>query len=178
MSALDKAQAAEAKLGRWIDSWNPYNPAKLSDKGLKPVEVEESDIRRGAARWFMGFFAVFILWATLAPIDAGVTVQGTVSVLGNRKAIQHPSGGVVQEIMVKEGAQVEEGQVLLRINPQRLIRHRARCDFPVPAKASTTCNALVDSLILRSTKRCSSSKPCISAVGIAWKAESSSNNAA
>lgn len=117
MSALDKAQAAEAKLGRWIDSWNPYNPAKLSDKGLKPVEVEESDIRRGAARWFMGFFAVFMLWATLAPIDAGVTVQGTVSVLGNRKAIQHPSGGVVQEIMVKEGAQVEEGQVLLRINP-------------------------------------------------------------
>jgi protease secretion system membrane fusion protein len=117
MSALDKAQAAEAKLGRWIDSWNPYSPDKLSDKGLKPVEVEESDIRRGAAKWFLGFFAVFLMWALFAPIDAGVTVPGSVSVLGNRKAIQHPTGGVVQEIMVKEGAQVQQGEVLLRINP-------------------------------------------------------------
>lgn len=117
MKAFDKAQAAEAKLSSWIDSWNPYNPAKLSDKGLQPVEVEESDIRRGAAKWFLGFFAVFLIWALFAPIDAGVTVQGSVSVLGNRKAIQHPTGGVVQEIMVKEGAQVQQGEVLLRINP-------------------------------------------------------------
>ena len=117
--AIAKGKALDKRLSGWIDTWNPYTPEKLSNKGLKPVEVEESDIRRGAARWFLGFFAVFMLWATLAPIDAGVTVQGTVSVLGNRKAIQHPSGGVVQEIMVKEGAQVEEGQVLLRINPLR-----------------------------------------------------------
>ncbi len=117
MSAFDKAQAVDAKVSRWIDSWNPYSPDKLSDKGLKPVEVEESDIRRGAAKWFLGFFAVFLIWSLFAPIDAGVTVQGSVSVLGNRKAIQHPTGGVVQEIMVKEGAQVQQGEVLLRINP-------------------------------------------------------------
>jgi protease secretion system membrane fusion protein len=115
--AIAKAQEVDKRLGSWIDTWNPYTPEKLADKGLKPVEVEESDIRRGAARWFLGFFAVFLLWAFFAPIDAGVTAQGTVSVLGNRKAIQHPTGGVVQEIMVKDGAQVEEGQVLLRINP-------------------------------------------------------------
>lgn len=115
--AIQKAQEVDQKLSGWIDTWNPYTPEKLADKGLKPVEVEESDIRRGAAKWFMGFFAVFLIWAIFAPIDAGVTVQGTVSVLGNRKSIQHPTGGVVQEIMVKEGAQVEAGQVLLRINP-------------------------------------------------------------
>lgn len=115
--AFVKAQEVDAKLSRWIDSWNPYTPEKLSDKGLKPVEVEESDIRRGAAKWFLGFFTVFLIWAIFAPIDAGVTVPGNVSVLGNRKAIQHPTGGVVQEIMVKEGAQVQQGEVLLRINP-------------------------------------------------------------
>jgi membrane fusion protein, protease secretion system len=115
--AFQKAQEVDKKLSSWIDTWNPYTPEKLADKGLKPVEVEESDIRRGATKWFLGFFAVFLLWALFAPIDAGVTAQGTVSVLGNRKAIQHPTGGVVQEIMVKEGAQVEAGQVLLRINP-------------------------------------------------------------
>ncbi|BDU58217.1 metalloprotease secretion protein [Limnohabitans sp. MORI2] len=115
--AIEKAKEVDQKLSSWIDTWNPYTPEKLADKGLQPVQVEESDIRRGAAKWFMGFFAVFLAWALFAPIDAGVTVQGSVSVLGNRKAIQHPTGGVVQEIMVKEGAQVEAGEVLLRINP-------------------------------------------------------------
>lgn len=114
---LDRAQATDIKLSAWVDGWNPYRLDKLQDRGLKPVEVEESEIRSTAAKWFMGFFAVFMLWAIFAPIDAGVTVPGSVSVLGNRKAIQHPTGGVVQEVLVHEGDQVEQGQVLLRINP-------------------------------------------------------------
>ena len=114
---LDKAQATDAKLTAWVDSWNPYRLDKLQDRGLQPVQVEESEIRSTTAKWFMGFFAAFMCWAIFAPIDAGVTVPGSVSVLGNRKAIQHPTGGVVQEIMVHEGDQVQQGQILLRINP-------------------------------------------------------------
>jgi protease secretion system membrane fusion protein len=104
-------------LNNWIQGWNPYEPSKLVHKGLQPVQVEESAIRKNAAYWFLGFFAVFIAWALYAPIDAGVTVPGTVSVLGNRKTVQHPTGGVVEEIKVKEGAEVKQGDVLLRINP-------------------------------------------------------------
>ena len=115
--ALASIISTEAKLSSWIESWNPYNPEKLQGKGLKPVDIEESEIRRNASRWFLGFFALFLAWATLAPIDAGVTVPGTVSVLGNRKQVQHPTGGVVQEILVKEGAEVKAGDVLVRINP-------------------------------------------------------------
>jgi protease secretion system membrane fusion protein len=107
----------DARLGRWVQGWNPYDPGKLNRQGLQPVQVEESSIRKNAARWFLGFFAVFLAWAFLAPIDAGVTVQGSVSVLGNRKSVQHPTGGVVEEINVKEGAQVQQGDVLVRINP-------------------------------------------------------------
>ena len=68
--------------------------------------------------------------------------------------------------------------LLSRSNPPRMIRHRARCDFPVPAKASTTCAALVGALIPRNTERCSSSKRCVSAAGIASTAELSWNNPA
>ncbi len=117
ISWWSRVVSGEARLSGWIDSWNPYAPEKLQGKGLKPVEIEESDIRRNASRWFLGFFVVFLAWAFLAPIDEGVTVSAQVSVLGNRKQVQHPAGGVVQEIMVREGAEVQAGQVLVRVNP-------------------------------------------------------------
>lgn len=108
---------AEAGVGSWIESWNPYDPSKLEGKGLKPVEIEESNIRKQSAKWFLWSFIIFMLWACLAPIGGGVTASGTISVLGNRKTIQHPTGGLVKEILVAEGDKVEAGQILLRINP-------------------------------------------------------------
>lgn len=112
-----KIQQTDGKLSAWIDSWNPYQPDRLRGKELKPVEIEESEIRKQASKYFLIFFGAFLLWAMLAPIDAGVTVQGNVSVLGNRKQVQHPTGGVVEEILVKEGAEVQKGDILIRVNP-------------------------------------------------------------
>jgi protease secretion system membrane fusion protein len=103
----------------WIDGWNPYDPRRLRPRDIEPVSVNESPSRRVAALWFLGFFLIFLAWSVFAPIDAGVSVQGNVNVLGNRKAVQHPGGGVVQTIDVKEGMTVKEGDVLLRINPLR-----------------------------------------------------------
>ncbi len=101
----------------WISGWNPYDPAKLKHRELKPLDVEESGIRRKAARLFLFFFVLFLIWAFTAPIDAGISVQGNVVVVGNRKSVQHPSGGVVQEILIKDGDEVKQGDVLLRVNP-------------------------------------------------------------
>lgn len=58
-------------------------------------------------------FGGFLLWGLLAPLDKGVPVSGSVVVAGNRKAVQHPSGGVVSQIQVHEGDRVSAGQVLL-----------------------------------------------------------------
>lgn len=55
-----------------------------------------------------------------APIDGGVTASGTVVVSGYRKAVQYPLTGVVREILVSEGDEVAEGQVLIRVNPLTL----------------------------------------------------------
>jgi protease secretion system membrane fusion protein len=101
----------------WISGWNPYDPSKLKHRDLQPVEVEESGIRRKAAWVFLLFFALFLFWAFTAPIDAGVSVQGNVVVVGNRKSVQHPSGGVIEAIYVKEGDEVKQGDVLLKVNP-------------------------------------------------------------
>jgi protease secretion system membrane fusion protein len=101
----------------WISGWNPYDPSKLKHRDLQPVEVEESGIRRKAAWVFLLFFALFLFWAFTAPIDAGVSVVGSVVVVGNRKSVQHPSGGVIEAIYVKEGDEVKQGDVLLKVNP-------------------------------------------------------------
>lgn len=43
-----------------------------------------------------------------APLDAGVSSQGTVKVASNRKTIQHLTGGIVDAIEVKEGQAVKK----------------------------------------------------------------------
>ncbi len=58
----------------------------------------------------------FGLWAAFAPIDSAVVAQGVVTVESSRKTIQHLEGGVVSEILVREGDMVKQGDVLLRID--------------------------------------------------------------
>lgn len=58
----------------------------------------------------------FFLWASLAPLDQGIPVQGTVVVSGKRKAVQTFSPGVVSRILVKEGELVKQGQPLFRLD--------------------------------------------------------------
>jgi protease secretion system membrane fusion protein len=59
----------------------------------------------------------FLVWASFAPLDKGVPMSGTVAKESNRKAVQHQTGGTIQEILVKDGDVVKAGQVLVRMNP-------------------------------------------------------------
>lgn len=83
-----------------------------------PLEVATDPTSYARLGWLVVLVGVvgFFLWAFLAPLDKGVPVSGTVIVAGNRKAIQHQSGGTVQDILVKEGDVVKAGQVLVRMN--------------------------------------------------------------
>jgi HlyD family secretion protein len=87
---------------------------------------------RGASRWSagrhlgLGFSALFLLvfalgsWSALARISGAVIASGTVEVEGNRQVVQHPTGGVIAEILVRDGDTVEEGDVLVRLDGDRL----------------------------------------------------------
>lgn len=59
----------------------------------------------------------FIIWSMFAPLDRGVPLPGTVIVSGQRKAVQHETGGVIDQILVSEGDVVKKGQALVRMNP-------------------------------------------------------------
>ena len=58
----------------------------------------------------------FFFWGFIAPLDQGVPMTGVVTVAGNKKAVQHLSGGTIQKILVKEGDVVKAGQSLVEID--------------------------------------------------------------
>ena len=61
-------------------------------------------------------FGGFLLWAWLAPLDEGATSTGTVVVEYKRRPIQHMTGGIADEVPIKDGQVVTEGQVLIRLS--------------------------------------------------------------
>lgn len=58
-------------------------------------------------------FAFFVAWAAWAPLDEGIVAPSSVSIETRRKAIQHLQGGVIQQVLVKEGQEVKQGDVLV-----------------------------------------------------------------
>lgn len=116
-------------LSRWGKSFNPYVPEELSHDGIEPVKLEESQIRRQAGKLIAITFVLFLVWAFTAPIDSGAVVNGVVVVKGSRKTVQHPQGGVVESIHVREGDQVKQGDVLVQINPLNVDANLRQAEF-------------------------------------------------
>jgi HlyD family secretion protein len=55
-------------------------------------------------------------WAAVAQLSGAVIAPGFVVVESNIKKVQHPNGGIVGQIFVKEGTLVEEGDVVVRLD--------------------------------------------------------------
>lgn len=77
------------------------------------------EIRMGAMI-AAAFFVLFLGWAAIVPLDAGVHAGGTIAVAGNRQTVQHKDGGVVTAIHVREGQHVTAGQVLIELSAPEL----------------------------------------------------------
>lgn len=77
------------------------------------------DARRG---WMIGgaFFVGLLGWAALTPLDAGAYAEGIVAVSGKRQVVQHKDGGIINAIMVQDGALVKKGQVLFMVSASEL----------------------------------------------------------
>lgn len=60
------------------------------------------------------------LWSVTATLAGAIVAQGVVQVESNRQVVQHPEGGVVGEILVKDSDTVDQGDVLIRLDGRRL----------------------------------------------------------
>ncbi len=92
----------------------PTIDAEITDDDALPTDTGRF-ARLGL--WAIGVgFGGFLLWAAFAPLDEGVPNSGIVSVDTKRKAVQHQVGGIVREVLVREGQMVDANQIVLRLD--------------------------------------------------------------
>ena len=75
----------------------------------------ESELRAGLRVLIIGL-GILGGWATFVPLSGAVIVSGTLVVESDLKKIQHPSGGVVGNIPVRDGMHVRAGDLLLHLD--------------------------------------------------------------
>lgn len=62
-------------------------------------------------------FLGFGTWAATAPLSAAVIAPGSFVATGENKIVQHFEGGIVKELLVREGDEVTVGEALLLLDP-------------------------------------------------------------
>ena len=85
---------------------------------LDPAIAARRPIRAGIIICGFFFFG-FGSWACLWDLQSAAVAPGVVAVDSRRQTVQHLEGGIIEEIMVSEGTQVEEGQVLIKLDRTR-----------------------------------------------------------
>ncbi|MDF1878862.1 HlyD family type I secretion periplasmic adaptor subunit, partial [Sulfurimonas sp. SAG-AH-194-C20] len=79
------------------------------------LERSPSRMSRVLKIWIFTIFS-FILWASFAEIDEITRGEGKVIPYGENQVIQNLEGGIIESILVKEGALIKKGDVILKIS--------------------------------------------------------------
>jgi len=90
---------------------------------MSAVLPQPSDLRRLArAGWAVMALGVLFMggWLVAAPLSGAVIAPAFVKVDMNRKVVQHQEGGIVKQILVRDGEHVKSGQVLVVIEDVKL----------------------------------------------------------
>ena len=79
--------------------------------------IQQSPIWMRATTWgLMGTATFAIAWLAVAKTDEIVSVTGKLEPLGSVQEIQMPTGGIAAEILVKDGDEVNAGDVVMRLD--------------------------------------------------------------
>lgn len=90
-----------------------FSPGLLSIQESPPARLPR------AVMYTVGIlFAILLLWALFGKLDIIASADGHLVPETYIKIVQPSDAGIVQEILVKEGEQVRQGQVLMRMDTQ------------------------------------------------------------
>jgi HlyD family type I secretion membrane fusion protein len=81
---------------------------------------ELTRIARGGVAVIALGLLVLGVWVVQAPLSGAIIAPGFVKVDMNRKVVQHQEGGIIKQVLVRDGEHVRQGQVLVVIDDVRL----------------------------------------------------------
>jgi epimerase transport system membrane fusion protein len=96
---------------------------------LRDLVLPALDVERAGEPWPLiraGIIGSLLLvvsiavWVWIAPLSGAVIGAGQVKVDMNRKTVQHQEGGIVGEILVRDGTKVKAGQTLILLRDVRV----------------------------------------------------------
>lgn len=108
------------------------SPQSHSASGAAPAAQRPAEAAPGADQWparaplLTGLIALAVLifgfgaWASFTQISGAIIAGGQIKVDQNRQVVQHPDGGVVAAVLVKEGQSVAADDVLVRLDDTQL----------------------------------------------------------
>jgi HlyD family secretion protein len=108
----------------------PLPPAVLSSPRLPaPLDDTAATLKRNAyglnrlsliGGVVIGVFVFgFGAWAAVSPLASAAIANGVVSPEGNKRTVQHLEGGIIRELLVKDGTEVKAGDPLLVLDATR-----------------------------------------------------------
>ncbi|WP_080715837.1 MULTISPECIES: HlyD family type I secretion periplasmic adaptor subunit [unclassified Gilliamella] len=84
----------------------------MEDKSLDILKRITNYMPDGIAGRTLVVFILFLIWISLFKVDVLVKGIGVIRVESRNLTLQHPEGGVIQQLLVHEGQQVTEGQLI------------------------------------------------------------------
>ncbi|MDD4911226.1 MAG: HlyD family type I secretion periplasmic adaptor subunit [Sideroxydans sp.] len=120
---LEKARvAAQPQLDKTVDRWISKDDEDVRDFVADSdwVRLQQEPLKaRSFLRVTLVIVVVLLLWASLSSVDEITRGDGKVIPSRQLQVIQSLDGGIVSEILAKEGQVVDAGQVLLRVDQTR-----------------------------------------------------------
>lgn len=106
----------------------------LASTAGEPLQIHLSEFRRlarqGAAVILCGLLPIGA-WLAWAPLSSAVVASAHVKVDLNRRPVQHAEGGIVRDVLVRDGQQVRQGEPLLVLGDVSVDADRNRLDYRV-----------------------------------------------
>jgi membrane fusion protein, type I secretion system len=94
---------------------NAHGGAPAAALGTRMDHALSSELRTGL-RVLIAAVVVVGGWGTFVPLGGAIVTPGVIVVESKTKKVQHPSGGIVSQINVKDGSRVAAGDLLVRLD--------------------------------------------------------------
>ena len=121
----------------------PNDLLRAAQNGIeRSIQSDSEDVVLRQSRFWarsiswalMGVTGFGLAWLALAKTEEIVTAPGKLEPLGVVKDVQMPVGGVVEQVLVKEGQRVRKGQLLLRLDTEATLDRKASVEKTIDYK--------------------------------------------